>query len=1289
MKLGLSINVLVAALILLAAGVIMAEEQVDSSFGDLNLDSSKKLLLRLPFDGTSAPTQTEGVIKKKKDTISEYIEGRKKRKAAVISKDSMVSFNWLDNKLSKSGTLMFWVKPLNWSGSSPLAEAFISLYGDAKGKDPHGSMVLYANSHKKKALVVSCSRKTGFAEPVKGVSKVGGLANINNWKTNEWRHVVFTWNKQRMCLYIDGQKKSKINSTIYLLPSGFTRLIIGGCWNWCGKRGDNKSAIQDLMIFEQALSPNEIKGIFKGRPFELSSEGAEKTMPLVEAPYSSISPKIDGNLTDAAWQKANSLIGFVNNTTRTYAEKQTEIALLYNAKGLYIGFKSPVIASTVPAKDFYQVILNPPGKTDPVNYKILYDGKVVDAKGKSVPVSQVSCRTRVTGKYWIAEIYISFAALGVLPPENKEEWNVNFCRKLGSAHTSWVSRWNPDSVSIPENEYGRLIFTNKGPTLQLVSLGDLKSRDFSVDMKFMDSKSSGQIFYFVDTIEDGNITRCCFTEKEASGQFGRMKIYSGLPGSTSFKTMEWVTLSAVDQKFKKVFFRSDRLPVGIPAPVQIIKTSLEKTLQCLKVVMNMSGLKPALLGKVKLTATLKLDGKKVKSISSSEITGPRNTIEFPFKNLTMGKKYLVAVVLQDRSGKIIGSSQKTFAYPDASKWLNNKLGVSDKVPTPWSPVKTIGTSIECWGRKYEFSKGNGFPEQIITRDKAILAGPIRLEALVNGEKILFKQKSGEIVSNSKNAAVFAARGHGADINVDYKTTVEYDGMLRTDFTITPLKQKLNLDKLRMVIPLKKEYAEYLGVTESVGAGQHSFHYYGNLPENGYSCPFMPFVWLGDNDRGLLWFCQSARNWSRQDLDKVICIERKKDKVNLIIDIISKPVKLTKKLDYTIGLQASPVRPLPKGWRKLENKWVFGPTDAKYFAYVPKASERWSAKFKKAKAQKKLISAYSFLNNVSTKIPEYNLFFDEWKRHANSKKGVYYMDVVSPTVKSWQDFIVWSYVEGMNKFDIDGIYYDLAWPSPTRNPIHGGYVNEYGKSDRFWPIFAVREIAKRSYIAFRNQKPQTAFIGHCSSNPIVLPIMSFCDFALDGEQFGGNLHSYMEQIPLDKMRAEFTCRQFGLIPLFLPEIGRSGNKDYSSKQTAPTEEMVALFYLHDVMIWPIWVHHPTLAKYQKAKMAFIQSGDKKIDFIPYWDNPVAKSSNNQVKISAYRKNDANEAFLMISNLSDSPVSEDLTVNLKQLGFGAKKVVCMNAVTGKILPNINGKIKVNIAGKSLLMVTLKLK
>ncbi len=1265
------------------AGRIMSE-QVDPSFGDLDLDGSMKVLLAVSCSGSMQADKSDTSVTIKKSTVAEYIEGRKSKQAAVISKSAYVDYQFKKPLNASSGTVMFWIKPLNWSGTSASAQTFITLNGAGKGKEPQGSMALFVNSAKTKVLIVTSSRKTGYAEPVKGVSKTGGVAKTGKWAQGKWYHVAYTWNKKETCLYVDGVRESKIAATKYLIPGGFTRMTIGNCWNWCGKYDDAKTAIQGIMIVDKALSANEVREMVIGKQFKAVGEDAEGSIPLISVVPGKSAPVIDGSLKDSAWKTAMSFPGFIDNTTRAYSSRQTIVKLLYDSKKLYIAMESPVGGKALEKNDFSAVIVRPSGMKEPLVLAVRPDGSLTDAGGKPVPGKIAKAAAKVVDGKWQVEMAVDYAGLGIEPPKPREQWEINFCRRWNNPQmqTSWCIQRKPGLKNINPDEMAILLFNPESPVIQISSFDGIRGGKPGITSRVMVTTPEEFIYVFTDTLVKSKQFRGAHSTRTVPGKFCRLDVQIGPPGTGHMKKAQFISYSFLNKGFKRVYFRTQYIPVGKPALIEVADCSFE-TRKILKVTVNTVGIVPMLLSKTKLKIGI-FDGKKqLESAETSDLSKQMTSVKFPVKNLPRGKKFTARAELFGDSGKLLAKASRKFTYPDTSVWMNNNIGRERVVPTPWTPVKTAGDSISCWGRDYIFAPGCGFPEKIITRGKEILAAPVelKLETAKNGK---YSNKTGEIASHDKVAAEYEASSQTGGVTVNYKTTVEYDGMIRIDFTLDP-KQESTVGKLQLRIPVKAEYGKYLGATVCCGAGQRSYNYYGKLPDGGYKNEFMPFIWVGDEDRGLLWFCQSAKGWRLKKKGNALSVQRRNGTVMIAINIIDKPTVVDKKMSYTMGLMATPVRPLPKNWRKYEKKLGFGPTSYEYFAYIPEALKPWSKRIKQYQAEGKIISAYTFLNNVSTNLPEYNLFFEEWKRNPKAKKGKYYLDVVAPEVKSWQDFVIWSYKKGLDDFGIDGLYYDLSWPSPTTSVEHGAYRDENGKIQRFWPIFAMRDIAKRAYVLYRKNNKQTAFIGHCSSNPIALPILSFCDFSLNGEQYAGELHSYMDQIPLDMMRAQFTQRQFGLAPYFLSEIGRSGNKNYTRKTPEPTLEMAALGYLHDVMFWPCFYNGLALKPFQNAKLAFVDDEKNEVEFLPYWSNgKMISCANPNVKVSAYRK--PGQLFLIVSNFAKKVSNADIKLDMAKLGVKPVNLEIIDAVNQKPVLFNDSTVTVKIPPRSLRMIKL---
>jgi hypothetical protein len=73
--------------------------------------------------------------------------------------------------------------------------------------------------------------------------------------------------------------------------------------------------------------------------------------------------------------------------------------------------------------------------------------------------------------------------------------------------------------------------------------------------------------------------------------------------------------------------------------------------------------------------------------------------------------------------------------------------------------------------------------------------------------------------------------------------------------------------------------------------------------------FLPYAWLGSEERGLSWFMESAANWRRGLGVPAMTLHREREAVVVRLKIVSQAVRVEQPLSYTIGFEPTPVRPL--------------------------------------------------------------------------------------------------------------------------------------------------------------------------------------------------------------------------------------------------------------------------------------------------------------------------------------------------------------------------------------------
>ncbi len=123
------------------------------------------------------------------------------------------------------------------------------------------------------------------------------------------------------------------------------------------------------------------------------------------------------------------------------------------------------------------------------------------------------------------------------------------------------------------------------------------------------------------------------------------------------------------------------------------------------------------------------------------------------------------------------------------------------------------------------------------------------------------------------------------------TEVEFDGFVTVDWSLT-LKPGQALDGLAVEIPLRPEHAKYLYTWPTVRPG---------ALKADFASRFKPIVWLGDEDRGLSWVCESDESWLLSDPERAVQV-LKRDREVVLRPLPSRP-RVVLLSEYTTEVSA--------------------------------------------------------------------------------------------------------------------------------------------------------------------------------------------------------------------------------------------------------------------------------------------------------------------------------------------------------------------------------------------------
>ena len=667
-------------------------------------------------------------------------------------------------------------------------------------------------------------------------------------------------------------------------------------------------------------------------------------------------------------------------------------------------------------------------------------------------------------------------------------------------------------------------------------------------------------------------------------------------------------------------------------------------------------------------------------------------------------------------------------WPGPFPWLGSREGITRKVRAPWTPLEVSaspeGLDVGCWGRTHTFTK-TAFASRITSAGRRLLAAPLRPAATVNGEEVSWTRGRIAPVSAGPGQVVFDRRFESpSGLTVTARTEIDFDGMVRVDWSVTSTAV-VRLDALSLEMALPEDRARYLyqfpgswGEARNVGA----------LPEGDLRLGFRPYLWLGDEERGISWFAESDAGFHVADTGGVTEILRREDRVVLRINHVTTPVKVvpgagsgggftgfgtedlepltpggvvTDRLSYTFGFQATPVKAVREdAWDhrilcinqssttgRLEvsdslldkcaaagvravvlfEHW----SDAEGYTSTPHGAEvrKFVADCKERGLQVLLYFGFLISDIIS-----------EWQAVGKDAlilpKGGYPVFHYQPQPEqsawrvclnsAWQDLLVDGMARIMDDFGIDGVYLDgTEYPFGCCNTEHGcGHVRSDGSIAPTYPIFAVRSAMRRIHEVVRSRRRKGHVNVH-NSTCMTMPTLGWATSYWDGEQFQG-VGSGVDVAELLPLDA-FRAEFMGRqwgVPAEFLHAGAA----YTFEQAW------AFTLLHDVPVRP---HYPDEQLDLAASIWRVMDtfGRKQADWLPYWNNEnVVRVSPANAHVSLYR-HPRNGVLAVVSNMDGEERTVTVEFDLARLEL-TPDAEAVDALDGEAIPMRNGAMELTL-------------
>jgi len=1051
----------------------------------------------------------------------------------------------------------------------------------------------------------------------------------------------------------------------------------------------------------------------------VSSYAEQNLRPLMTITKTKVAPVIDGVIKPGEWKYASATTGFVD-LGGTLTRDDTIVYITYDKENIYMAFRSTVPGkikakatkrddgAVITKDDAIEIRLAPNPERPAHFYTFIGNsiGAIYDSMGAKdsswngnwrfknsvVDSGETVGGTLTFGKsIWTAEIAVSFKDLGVSTPENGALWRVNFHRDwntetrkeglFGKMTARWTS-WSPPVGGFNKPQgFGYLYFREQAPTIKVESLGDPIGGDINIKGEIFNSRPKAL------RVKTGLSVSLSKLKKEiirkevplilAPHQGKKLKIKKTLELTKSLPLV--LSFTVRDSTKKEILYRNAFSFTSRPS----FRLDAALLYSRKKLLLNWDIKR---LPKLPPTATALAEVHTAKDnilITSLPLEGLNDknrtgNYSLDISQFTPGD-YVVKIYLKDK-GKMIAQTNADFIVPKKPEWWGNKLGISDKVPPPWSPVAVKGNTVSVWGREYEFTS-QPFPSQIINQGRPMLSSPIRLKLVTDKGTVKWEDSKVRLVSGTANKATFKTLNKSSLIDLSGKVEVEFDGFIRVDFTLSP-KVPLVIKNLVLEIPLKKEDALYMkafkmfpvpdyggyaaALYEGAEGGIFKFGKW-LFSSSGWAWPndFMHYTWIGGDKAGLSISFDSDENFQSR---KYVEVVNKKGIKELRFSFIDSPYPLKKPLSYTLALHATPVKPLPRNPRKWHFGYAFGAKpEGQAILYA-------AAQYNLCRAQgwpglttrgKRTVKAFrkkgvrlfpDYYTNVTTvEMPEFQIFGKEWESIPRSRflfgKGKFTSVWVS-LKGSYTDFLLW----GLNKMideGVGGIYFDSPGVLASTNENNGsGYIGENGKRKATINLFEAREGYKRIYTLFKSRDPGSFIFNHAVP---ISPLASFVDGTTSGESWSEK--AGLSKLTADRFRFGFSrCQQYGVPYLFYAT--RMANYP-APELRVPAKDILPISLIHNIypLTWPV-------ARDLKSVWEIMDEWYTSSKWIPYWKSgDLVKSFAKNVKVSIYRKAAEKKALILVANLGANKTEGELKINLSNFGLKRNKARLMKITPAK--------------------------
>ncbi|MCM8804391.1 MAG: DUF6067 family protein [Candidatus Omnitrophica bacterium] len=990
--------------------------------------------------------------------------------------------------------------------------------------------------------------------------------------------------------------------------------------------------------------------------------------------------------------------------------------------------------AVIPGYGFYKIMVNPRGY---YSDQWFYNG-TPGTEDAWTSGAEVKCNVGKT--FWQLEMKIPFKTMGQKKTPEGKNWVIqlvrtDFCGGLYFA--GWVgSSWMGWDV-FPE-----IIFEKETPSVHFKKIGDIVNGKLDTEIEVLGKKeeeikvsiiiknAEGKEIYKKE--EERNLKKGIsevFKFKEENIQLSEEKKedkyqqnWFEIKVSTKEKTEEGEKEKIIYSAKIPVIKMTDRYWAQFIKPWQERRETFGeyefkfahypylKKFQAW-IDLDMFGVGEDIKKVDNFTITIKTKKGKVVKEVNGEIKELRGTTLFDI-DLKEGE-YICLLGLYNGKKKV--SERKEEFVREKWPWEKNNIGKEDMVIPPYEPIEVKENVLKVWNREYIIGK-TGLPEKINVAGKNILGKPIYLVMKSEGKEYYLDGKGIKIEYQSSTKVKLIGKSELGEVEIFTDVTFEYDGWYLINLNLKP-KKTIKIDSLDMIIEVPGADTLVMQRCDNLIGS-----YWGKFPK-GEGITFesknlgpvpnligswVPAVFIGTGEYGLWYIGESDEGWVLDDNVSAITAERKNGIPYIRFRLFNKPYNLEKEREIKFALIATPVKPLPKNWRKIawiwpESHYIHNTSGYRFYGYSVDGFELYNEDDYK-NLRDIFLGLKSLPKNSASTAPrsswltegkplvlygstemtgiskEFKTFAGEWLGITNYKPrpqneykrktswgGIVYEtddQVTSVSVnftESYIDYYLWYHKNLVEKCFINGTWWDNLSTyfggigEPESWLILGkGYLREDGKIQGKSNLFTFRELTKRLNVMGWQVGRPPLYLSNTH------PVFSFTQIGWHIEnEFYSPSDDLLNDLSVDSFRALTKCRG-GIIPQL----------DSSPGSLKAIRIVLGLCLLHDIgeRSIPSWNPYfyqlkEKILKTLEQEISFF-SGDP--IFVPYWRQDIVKFSTEKVYASIYLYKQLQPlesnylskrkkaAIILLNENKNETWIENFEIDSKKLGFEVSRI-----------------------------------